>query len=149
MGIPEAIAGLFKRQEQATTLPKEIEKFVKPSFTDLIIQHEGLVPFQTPFRITSDDMAKWVSMFDDTIGIQLDPNFKKPKDRQNFLFLKNKDDVFPAVQEQFRRFSERQPGITVEDAVRIFDQTGADGKLNFLKQHGIKGDAKLETLIEE
>ena len=144
--IPEFIRGLFQRQE--SSLPESIQKVAIPkNFTDLVIEHEDLVPFQTPFRITSDGMGKWVSMFDDTLTVQLDPAFNKPEDRKNFLFLKNQDDLSPAVEEQFRRYAERNPGISITDAIRIFDQTGADGKIDFLKKRGINTDAQLSSVI--
>lgn len=117
------------------------------------MQHEGLEPNQTPFRITSPDMGKWTSMFDDTIGIQLDPDAKKGKGRQNFLYLKNQSDLLPAISEQFRRYAEnpkkyKLPMIpTVSDAVRKFDQSGADGKLSFLQSRGIDSEQPLINLF--
>ena len=112
-------------------------------FTDYIIEHEGLKPNQTPFRITSPKMGKWTSMYDDTIRTELDPNAKKAKGTENFLYTKRPQDVKPAVEEQFRRYSERKKDITVDEAVRKFDQTGAEGKLAYLKKNGINPKSKL------
>lgn len=116
-------------------------------FINAILQHEGLVPLQTPFRITDPKMANWVSMFDDTIRTQLDPNAIKPKDRQNFLFLKNQADLIPAVAEQFRRYRERNPNWRIIDAIRKFDQTGSKQKLNFLKEQGFNPEDPISSVV--
>jgi len=112
-------------------------------FTDLVMAHENLQPNQTPFRITGKKMAGWTSMFDDTIKIPLDPKAKKAKGTENFLYTKQPGHVKPAVEEQFRRYGERKKDITVDEAVRIFDQTGAEGKLKYLKKNGIDPKSKL------
>ncbi len=119
----------------------------KQRFANLIIRHEGLVPLQTPFRITDDSMRRWVSMFDDTLKVALDPNAKKPKGRENFLFLKNQADLLPAVMEQFRLYAFRNPNITIGDAVRVFDQTGSKGKLKFLREQGFPEEQTLAELF--
>jgi hypothetical protein len=131
-------------QEQAQQPPQisPIEAFVGG-----VIAHEGLEPFQTPFRITNDKMKKWVSMFDNTLKIKLNPKAQKGKGRQNFLYLENQEDLIPAVTEQFRRYMERKPDITIEDAVRKFDQTGANGKLQFLQAQGIDTNQPLAMLF--
>lgn len=113
------------------------------NFIDLIMQHEDLEPGQTPFRITSPKMAEWTSMFDDSIKLKLNPKAKKSKGRENFLYTENPEDVKSGVEEQFRRYRQRNPEITVEDAIKIFDQTGAKGKLKFLKDNGIDTQKKL------
>lgn len=118
--------------------------------------HEGLEPGQTPFRITSDNMAKWQSMFDDTIRLGLDPEASKSPGREAFLYAKNPDDVFPAIIEQFRRYTynPEKYGLpedpTVEQAIRVFDQTGADDKIAFLQEElGIDPSVSLRVLFEE
>lgn len=118
-------------------------------FIDSIIEHEGVKGNQTPFRITDPKMRKWVSMFDKTNKIELDPNAKKAPGTENFLYTKRPEDVKPAVAEQFRLYAEREPGITVERAVRKFDQTGADGKLKFLEGRGISRKARLQDLNDD
>ena len=124
-----------------------------------VLKHENLEPNQTPFRITDDDaklpkgkrkMREWTSMFDKTIKTRLNPNAKKSKGRENFIYTEKAEDVEPAVHEQFRLYAEREPDITVEGAVRKFDQTGADGKLKFLSKEGIDTKKKLKDLeVEE
>lgn len=118
------------------------------NFAEKIAKHESLVPFQTPFRITSSSMRNWRSIFDDTLRISLNPDFNKPKGRENFLYLKNKEDLIPAISEQFRRYAKRNPGITVEQAIRIFDQTGAIGKIKYLENNGYSRHQKLIELLE-
>ena len=82
-------------------------------------------------------------MYDDTIKTKLNPKAKKSKGRENFLYTEKPEDVKPAVEEQFRRYGERKKDITVEEAVKTFDQTGAEGKLKYLKQNGIDPKSKL------
>jgi len=118
-------------------------------FVQAVIAHEGLEPGQTPFRITSPGMANWTSMFDDTIKVRLNPKAKKSKGRENFLYVQNQADVAPAVAEQFKRYSKRNPGISISDAVRIFDQTGAAGKLQYLQSKGFNPKTQLQQLIEQ
>lgn len=121
-------------------------------FTDYIIEHENLQPNQLPFRVTDDGvkyskgkrpMREWTSMFDDTIKTPLDPKAKKAKGTENFLYTTDEKHKKPAVEEQFRRYDEGEPGISVDKAVRKFDQTGAEGKLKYLKQNGIDPKSKL------
>ena len=118
-------------------------------FVQAVIAHEGLEPNQTPFRITNPAMKNWTSMFDNTIKIKLNPQAKKSKGRENFLYVQNQADVVPAVAEQFKRYAQRSPGISIADAVKIFDQTGAAGKLQYLQGKGIDPRAKLQQLIEQ
>lgn len=121
----------------------------KKKFTSLIMQHEGLEPGQTPFRITDKSMKNWTSMFDDTIKTRLNPKAKKSPGRENFLYTQKPEDVEPAVREQFRRYDKRKKGISVEDAVRTFDQTGADGKLDYLKKNGIDPKSRLADHLKD
>lgn len=116
------------------------------TFIKKTIEHEGLEPNQTPFRITSEKMRNWTSMFDDTIKTKLNPKAKKSKGRENFLYVEKKEDVEPAVSEQFSRYEKRKPDITVDEAVRTFDQTGAEGKLKYLEENGIKRKTKIKDL---
>ena len=119
------------------------KKFIKK-----VIEHEGLEPYQTPFRINKDNpkMKDWTSMFDDTIKTKLNPKAKKSKGRENFLYAEKKEDVEPAVTEQFDRYHKRKKDITIEDAIKIFDQTGAEDKLKFLEKDGIKRKSKISDL---
>jgi hypothetical protein len=114
-----------------------------------ILEHENLASGQTPFRITNPKMAKWTSMFDDTLRSPLDPNAKKPKGRENFLYVPEgmEANVPGMVREQFRRYEARNPSITLEKAVKIFDQTGADSKLSFLKERGYDPKDRLSNFL--
>jgi len=109
----------------------------------LMVRHEGLVEKQTPFRITDPSMEKWTSMFDSTIRAPLDPKAKKPKGREKFLFVPEGGDVPGMVQEQMRRYSERNPKWSLAQGVEKFDQTGAKGKLKFLAEEGHPGKRPL------
>ena len=125
-----------------------------PDFIDLTIQHEGLEPFQTPFKITSEAMRGW-----DTIhGFKIDKKIKPSKGRENFIYLENQENLKPAVRQQFINYATKpesfeglkgKKNITVADAVRVFDQTGAEGKLKFLQQKGIDTNMLLNDLLGE
>jgi len=143
--MADDFGGMLGAGEQQTDSISELTEFV--------MKHEGLEAKQTPFRITNPDMSKWSSMFDDTIKLELDPNAQKSKGRENFLYLKRQEDLLPAISEQFRRYAQNPSNYglpdnpTIEDAVRKFDQTGADGKLEFLEQNGIDTQQPLENLF--
>lgn len=96
-----------------------------------IIKHENLIPFQTPFRI---DEAGKMRAWKHIQGFEIDweKNAKAPKERRNFIFLKNQEDLLPAVIRQFRSY--QRQGYNFEEGVRKFDQTGANGKLKYLKE---------------
>ena len=96
-----------------------------------IINHEDLIPFQTPFRIDEEgEMRKWRNIH----GFKIDwvKNKNAPSSRRNFIFLKSQEDLLPAVVAQFRSYQRK--GLNLEKAIRKFDQTGADGKIEFLKK---------------
>ena len=115
-----------------------------------ILQHEGLAQGQTPFRITNPAMAKW-----STVHGYKTSRAPKPRGRENFLFLQNPMEVFPAVQRQFEnyyRYPERydlRMRPTVAQAVKVFDQSGSQGKLEYLRQRGIDPEAELASIFEE
>ena len=67
-----------------------------------IIEHEGLIPYQTPFRIYNAAML----ILDHVLGFEIDKGFKKPENRKNFIFLKNEGDVYLAVWKQFFKYME-------------------------------------------
>ena len=123
-------------------------------FIDLVLKHEGLAPGQTPFRITDPSMKKWTSMFDDTIKVKLNPQAAKKPGTENFLYTERPEDVPPAVTEQFRRYNAKPKkyalpeNVTIEQAVRLFDQSGADGKIKYLRQFGVDPSIPLKTLFE-
>lgn len=100
-----------------------------------ILIHEDLLPFQTPFRITNFSMNNWKTILGYTIS-----HNPKPEGRTNFIFLTNQEDVFKSVKQQFLNYNYNPdkygigPDPTIEQAIRLFDQTGSDGKIKFLKE---------------
>lgn len=132
-------------------------------FIDLVKQHEGLLPTQTPFRITdrktdadgkiipkTGKMQNWISMFDKTLRAPLNPNVVKPEGREEFLYVNEGDEgmVPLMIREQFRLYAERNPEMTVGEAVNKFDQTGAENKLKFIEgASDITRDKKLKNLF--
>jgi len=114
-----------------------------------VVAHEGLSPFQTPFRITSDKMREWNTIH----GFSINKNVIPPKGRENFIYLQKQEDVLPAVIAQFKNYAvnPKKYGLpenpTIEDAIRTFDQTGAKGKLAFLKKNNIDIKTRLKELF--
>jgi len=121
----------------------------REDFVSGVIEHEDLVENQTPFRVTHPSMRNWTSMFEQTINAPVDPNYEKPEGRENFMFVPegNADTIPGMVFEQFRRYAERDPSVTIGEAIKTFDQTGAKGKLKFLKDRGFNQDDKLQEIL--
>ena len=123
-----------------------------------IMMHEGLEPLQLPFRITSPEMGKWSSMFDDEVGGKLKLNAKaiKAPGREKFLYVTKQEDVLRGISIQFKRYATHKNyeewrlkhggEPTIADAVKLFDQTGADGKLTYLQKSGIDTNTKLKEI---
>ena len=105
-------------------------------FINAILTHEGLLEGQTPFRITNPKMREWNTIH----GFQIDKETPIPQNRRNFIFLRNPHEVPLAVKKQFENYVNypsrygMNQSPTIEEAIRIFDQTGADGKIRFLKR---------------
>ena len=103
--------------------------------TPLIIEHERLLPKQTPFRITNPIMRQWNTIH----GFPIDKTTPVPRNRRNFFFLQNPNDVPKAIEQQFRNYADRPskyqlPNIpTLEDAIRKFDQENPDDKMEYIK----------------
>lgn len=104
------------------------------TIVNLIIKHEGLLPKQTPFRITNPEMKKWTTIH----GFKIDNTTPKPKGRENFIFLANAEDVPKAIKKQLMNYANKPSryGLnhepSLKEALSIFDQTGVQGKLKFL-----------------
>jgi hypothetical protein len=117
---------------------------------DLILKHENLAEGQTPFRITSPEMAKWNTV----LGYKVSKK-EKPKGRENFIFLDDPSQVKAAVKEQLKRYYQipvkyKLPSEpTIEQAVRVFDQSGAKGKLKLLQDAGIDTKQPLRSHFEQ
>lgn len=103
---------------------------------DSVLKHENLLPGQTPFRITSPKMRQWNSIY----GYKINKKPDAPSIRTNFLFLKNPSDVPKAVKALFYKYKSN-PGryglsnkSTLKQVLEVFDQSGAAGKMAFLKK---------------
>ena len=122
------------------SLAEAVKQVKRKALIDAVLQHEDLIPDQTPFRITKENpgMAKWVSMFDKTMLSRLDPNYPKPWKRRNFLFVpKGEGHRVPGmVQEQFRLYHSRNPKWTLGQAIAKFDHSGPDDKNKYLARSG-------------
>lgn len=136
--IVEPVQRAMPYQQEA---PQEVQEeqtsgISSDSLVNAIVSHEGLLPKQTPFRITSPAMGNWNTIH----GFEIDKTSPRPSNRRNFIFLKNPEDVPKAVKQQFLNYRNKPSryGLsaepTLEEAIRVFDQTGADGKISFLKK---------------
>jgi hypothetical protein len=100
----------------------------------IIMKHEGLLPKQTPFRITSPEMRKWNNIH----GFKIDKITPKPSGRENFIFLSNPDDVPKAIKKQLSSYASNpyRYGLSsspaLKEALYVFDQSGAQNKINFI-----------------
>ena len=125
-------------QQAPKILPKtpklNISKTNIDDIVGIIMEHENLLPKQTPFRITHPSMKKWNNIH----GFEVDKSYPRPKGREKFIFLKNPDDVPKAIKKQFIEYQKNpsnyglphQPSL--RDALRVFDQTGVRGKINYI-----------------
>jgi hypothetical protein len=106
-----------------------------------VLQHEGVGnQGKTPFRITNKRMRSWTRYKPnkDHIGFPIDQD---KTSGSNFLYFKNPSDVITAIKMQFSNYANNPSryGLpqspTLENAIRKFDQSGADSKIKFLKNH--------------
>ncbi len=113
--------------------------------TDVTVKTEGLVPGQTPLRITNKTMRGWSTIQ----GIPIDRKANIPSDRQNFFFVKPGQEK-EVIKRQYKNYFKNPTkyglpeDATVEDAVKKFDQENPKNKLNLLKQRGIDIKKKLK-----
>jgi hypothetical protein len=119
-------------------------------FIDHLLIHEGLEPRQTPIRITFQHMRNW----DHILGYDVYKGHK-PKDRQNFFYVKNPNDVKPVTTKAFMNYLKdpqrwklpKNP--TIGQAIRVFDQSGSDDKITYLKKSipNFNENAPLKSLL--
>lgn len=101
-----------------------------------MLKHENLLPHQTPFRITNKEMRRWNKI----MGFPVNKQPNAPPNRKNFIFLKNHQDVVPAVTKLLENYA-NDPGRyglpnnpTLRQAIKKFDQTNSIYKIKFLKE---------------
>ena len=134
----------------------EIKKNDTYNIDDLvnaIIKHEKLIDYQTPFRITALEMNNWKTIH----GFDIDTNFKKPENRKNFIFLKNKEDVPKAIKKQLQKYVsnpskyELPSNPTIKDIINTFDHTNSEGKLKLLSKDlkGFNSEQLASEIIKE
>jgi len=136
--LPETVSedtakeiGQYEAQTNETAVPLGIDDFV-----GALLEHEDLVEKQTPFRYTSKAMRRQNTIH----GFEIDKTSPRPKDRMNFIFLKNPEDVPKAVKRQLEKYMREptrynlSPKPTIEEALKKFDQDKPEGKMKYLKQ---------------
>ena len=120
----------------------------EPSILDYLTKitqdTEGLLPGQTPIRITNDNMRNWKTIQ----GIPIAYPENMPKDRKNFFWVSpgmEKEVIKRQWKSYFKnpkRFGLNE-NSTIEDIIKIFDQTNPKNKLKALKDLGIDPKSKM------
>lgn len=137
---------------------KKEAKTPTPEFMKIVqwmLKHEGVTGNKTPTQITSPEMRNWTHLLDKDGVPHTGYKIKKnPKSR--FIHLENPEDVPKAMAEQFRRYLANPKAYinlpsnpTLEQAIRVYDQTGANGKIKFLTDHipGLNVNKKLKDFF--
>jgi len=115
------------------------------ALTDATVATEGLVPGQTPLRITNPEMRNWKTIQ----GVPVDKKAKIPSDRKNFFFVAP-NRVRDVIHRQFKRYFENPKKYnlseesTIEDVIKKFDQERPINKINFLKDNNIDTKMKIK-----
>jgi hypothetical protein len=124
------------QSNQPSPQPNQPSNITINTVIDSILDHENLLPGQTPFRITSPAMRRWDRIF----GYRINRNPAVPSNRRNFLFLQKPGDVTLAIRRLFERYN-NNPGRygldanpSLADAIRTFDQSNAEAKISFLNR---------------
>jgi len=123
----------FKSQ---TPQAPQAPKINSTALVNAILKHENLIPGQTPFRYTNPQMREWNTIH----GFEIDKTSPRPRNRKNFIFLKNHDEVPQSVKTQFKKYSlypqnyGLKPNPTLKEGIEVFDQTGSIGKITYLKK---------------
>ena len=124
----------YKHHKQRSTMTQQTTPVNFNDVIKLITKHEGLEEGQTPFRIVNPTMKSW----DTILGFKIDKDAQKEVNRQNFIYLENPSDVPKAIKKQFENYANNprkyglSSNVTLKDAIAKFDQTGANGKINYL-----------------
>lgn len=101
-------------------------------FVGAIIKHEGVTGGKTPMKITNHTMRTW----DNLLGYPID---KEKTNTSGFIHLKNPQDVHKVVKQQLKNYAQNPAkyglprNVTLETALKRFDQTGAHHKIAFIK----------------
>lgn len=135
---------VLKTEEAEAAEPEE--KNILDMLTDATFQTEGLLPGQTPLRITNEAMRKWNTIQ----GVPIDKNAEIPQDRRNFFFV-DPGRVGEVIRKQWSNYLKKPEryGLTdkstIEDVIKKFDQQNPKNKLKLLVDAGV--DTKL-TIME-
>lgn len=106
--------------------------------TEATIKTEGLIPGQTPLRITNPTMRNWGTIQ----GVPIDKEANVPHERRNFFFVEPGREG-EVIKSQWRNYFKNPTrygmpeDATVEDAIRKFDQENPQNKIEFLRNKGI------------
>lgn len=118
--------------------------------TDATVQTEGLIPGQTPLRITNDTMRNWGTIQ----GVPIDKEAIIPPERRNFFFVKP-DQVNKVIRKQWQNYINKPEkyGLTedstLKEVVEVFDQENPQNKMNLLQQQGVNMFDKIKDLREK
>ena len=140
------IMAIFTTEEMMGT---EVKPKLVDTLTDISFQTEGLLPGQTPLRITNPTMRKWTTIQ----GVPIDKSAVIPPDRQNFFFVRP-EQVKDVIHNQWKAYFKNPAkyGLseesTLTDVIKKFDQTNPANKLNLLQKMGINVNDTIKTIRE-
>lgn len=131
---------------------KKDQKDIFDALTEVTIDTEGLMPGQTPIRITNDTMRGWETIQ----GIPVQYPEVVPEDLKNF-FWTAPNQVPEVVKRQYQSYTDpgkwRQFNLTeestVEDMIRTFDQQNPEEKIKRMKEAGYDLSQKISELNME
>ena len=141
MDISTILQSIVSSKKDKPHLPKNK---ILDYLTDITEQTEGLLPGQTPIRITNENMRKWKTIQ----GIPIQYPEDMPKDRKNFFWVSPGMEK-EVIRRQWKSYfkNPKKFGLTdkstIEDIVNVFDQTNPKNKLKLLKEQGIDLKSKL------
>ena len=139
--ISTLLQAIALNKKEKSRLPKNK---ILDYLTDVTEQTEGLLSGQTPIRITNESMRKWKTIQ----GIPVQYPEDMPKDRENFFWVAPGMEK-EVIKRQWKSYfkNPKKFGLdnnsTIEDIVKIFDQTNPKNKLKLLKEMDIDPKSKL------
>lgn len=113
--------------------------------TDATTSTEGLLPGQTPIRITSPAMRSWKNIQ----GVPVDNHSDRPANRRNFFFVEPGREK-EVIKKQWQNYLNKptryglSDDSTISDAVHKFDQENPQNKINHLEGQGIDTNMKIK-----
>ncbi len=139
--IANLLKAVLANKKEKTKLPKNK---ILDILTDITEQTEGLLPGQTPLRITNENMRKWKTIQ----GIPVIYPEDMPKDRNNFFWVAPGMEK-EVIKRQWKSYFKNPAKFgltdksTLKDIIKVFDQTNPKNKIKLLERMNIDPESKL------